>query len=167
MSVAAAALHAVQSQVLQEGRRVENHRRSVVTENPQTAEHPEAVDDVPMSTNAPKNEESSEAPKKEETSEAPKKEETSEAPKKEESSIPRKEETSKTPEREVTALASVEEESPKLFIHGRHTCDGCLTTPIVGKRFHAVNLPDYDLCETCNTNYKGSEIKFEEVELGT
>jgi hypothetical protein len=26
------------------------------------------------------------------------------------------------------------------FIHGRHTCDSCLTTPIVGRRYHAVNL---------------------------
>ena len=52
------------------------------------------------------------------------------------------------------------------FIHGRHTCDGCLTTPIVGKRFHAVNLPDYDLCSACKENYKGDEIQFEEAQLG-
>jgi hypothetical protein len=57
-------------------------------------------------------------------------------------------------------------EEPHPFIHGRHTCDGCLTTPIVGLRFHAVNLPDYDLCEACKGNYKGSEIHFEEAELG-
>ena len=50
------------------------------------------------------------------------------------------------------------------FIHGRHTCDGCLNTPIVGKRFHAT--PDYDLCETCFKNYSGDR-DFEEVELGT
>lgn len=54
-----------------------------------------------------------------------------------------------------------------VFIHGRHTCDQCLTTPIVGKRFHATELPDYDLCEACYNNYKGSEIKFEEARLGT
>lgn len=35
------------------------------------------------------------------------------------------------------------------FIHGRHTCDGCLITPIVGLRYHAANLPDYDLCQKC------------------
>ena len=52
------------------------------------------------------------------------------------------------------------------FIHGRHTCDGCLTTPILGKRFHAVNLEDYDLCATCHDNYKGNEISFEETQLG-
>ena len=51
------------------------------------------------------------------------------------------------------------------FIHGRHTCDGCLTTPIIGKRYHSTNLLDYDLCQKCFDNYKGSEIKFESVEL--
>ena len=58
-----------------------------------------------------------------------------------------------------------ETDEPKPFIHGRHTCDGCLTTPIIGKRYHATNLPDYDLCPKCYGNYKGSEIKFEPVEL--
>lgn len=53
------------------------------------------------------------------------------------------------------------------FIHGRHTCDQCLTTPIVGTRYHALNLPDYDLCAICFGNYKGSEIVFEEAQLGT
>jgi hypothetical protein len=59
--------------------------------------------------------------------------------------------------------AAVERE----FIHGRHTCDRCLCTPIVGKRFHATNLPDYDLCEKCKDGYKGTEIQFEAAELGT
>jgi hypothetical protein len=60
------------------------------------------------------------------------------------------------------------EEAPKQqrpFIHGRHTCDSCLTTPIVGKRYHAKNLPDYDLCERCFKNYKGADVEFESVEL--
>ena len=51
------------------------------------------------------------------------------------------------------------------FIHGRHTCDGCLTTPIIGLRWHSTNLPDYDLCDRCKGNYKGEDIKFEAVEL--
>lgn len=55
----------------------------------------------------------------------------------------------------------------RVFIHGRHTCDQCLTTPIIGKRFHATNLHDYDLCEACYYNYKGIDIKFEEARLGT
>ena len=70
------------------------------------------------------------------------------------------------------SLATPSEESKpgpvpeRPFIHGRHTCDGCLTTPIIGQRFHAVNLPDYDLCSNCRNNYKGEEIQFEPVELG-
>jgi Zinc finger, ZZ type len=61
-------------------------------------------------------------------------------------------------------VATPAEERP--FIHGRHTCDSCLTTPIVGKRFNAVNLPDYDLCETCFGNYNGTDV-FVETVLGT
>jgi Zinc finger, ZZ type/PB1 domain len=52
------------------------------------------------------------------------------------------------------------------FIHGRHTCDACYKTPIVGQRFHSTNFPDYDLCADCRGNYKGKEILFEVVELG-
>jgi len=51
------------------------------------------------------------------------------------------------------------------FIHGRHTCDGCLSTPILGFRYHAVNLPDYDLCANCHKKYVGSEIKFKPMQL--
>jgi len=51
------------------------------------------------------------------------------------------------------------------FIHGRHTCDACYKTPIVGLRYHSTNFPDYDLCADCRHNYKGSEILFEAVEL--
>ncbi len=51
------------------------------------------------------------------------------------------------------------------FMHGRHTCDGCFTTPIVGYRFHAVNLPDYDLCYKCFKNYQGSDVFFQPEEL--
>jgi Zinc finger, ZZ type len=66
--------------------------------------------------------------------------------------------------------APLETESPTApelpFIHGRHTCDQCLTTPVIGKRFHALNKPDYDLCEACFGNYKGTDIVFEEMKLG-
>jgi hypothetical protein len=58
------------------------------------------------------------------------------------------------------------EEAAHQFIHGRHTCDSCLTTPIIGKRYNAQNLPDYDLCENCHKSYKGNEVKFEVAELG-
>ena len=54
---------------------------------------------------------------------------------------------------------------PLAFIHGRHTCDGCFTTPIIGIRYRAVNLPDYDLCQNCVQNYKGSDIVFQPEQL--
>jgi len=63
------------------------------------------------------------------------------------------------------AKESEEIDVVEAFIHGRHTCDGCLTTPIIGKRYHSTNLTDYDLCKKCYYNYKGSEIKYESVEL--
>lgn len=66
-----------------------------------------------------------------------------------------------------TPEPAVKEEPPRPFIHGRHTCDRCLCTPIIGDRFHATNLPDYDLCGKCMDGYKGEEIQFERVVLGT
>lgn len=51
------------------------------------------------------------------------------------------------------------------FIHGRHTCDGCFTTPILGYRFNATNLPDYDLCQKCFKKYKGNDILFQPEQL--
>jgi Zinc finger, ZZ type len=79
--------------------------------------------------------------------------------------------TAVTPDTELTKDEPTKDEKPpaveRVFIHGRHTCDRCLSTPIVGKRFHATNLPDYDLCEKCMDGYKGREIQFEAVELGT
>jgi len=51
------------------------------------------------------------------------------------------------------------------FIHGRHTCDGCLCTPIIDIRYHSTNLPDYDLCAKCRDNYKGTANQFEPAEL--
>lgn len=65
--------------------------------------------------------------------------------------------------KESSKEESKEENRP--FIHNRHTCDGCLCTPIVGDRYHSTNLPDYDLCAKCRGNYKGDEIQFEVVEL--
>jgi hypothetical protein len=80
-----------------------------------------------------------------------------------EPSVPSEENTEDAPS---GPEASPGETGERPFIHGRHTCDGCLTTPIVGKRFHAVDMPDYDLCEPCRHNYKGEEMKFEEATLG-
>jgi len=51
------------------------------------------------------------------------------------------------------------------FIHGRHTCDGCGVTPIIGMRFHALNLPDHDLCAKCAHKNSRKDIIFEPTEL--
>jgi hypothetical protein len=85
----------------------------------------------------------------------------------EESTIKLNPSTDKEPEKESTVGSAEKKNKPeaKPFIHGRHTCDGCLKTPIIGKRYHATNIPDYDLCQRCYDNYKGSEIKYEPVEL--
>jgi hypothetical protein len=32
------------------------------------------------------------------------------------------------------------EEASRPFIHGRHTCDSCLSTPIIGTRYHSTNV---------------------------
>ncbi len=52
------------------------------------------------------------------------------------------------------------------FVHARHTCDGCGTAPIIGLRYHAVNISDYDYCETCMANYDGVEVTFQVEQLG-
>jgi hypothetical protein len=33
-----------------------------------------------------------------------------------------------------------DKDEPRSFIHGRHTCDSCLATPIIGKRYHSTNV---------------------------
>ena len=53
------------------------------------------------------------------------------------------------------------------FLHARHTCDGCGKTPIIGIRYHALNIPDFDFCEICMANYGGlAGIKFQPEQLG-
>jgi len=44
-----------------------------------------------------------------------------------------------------------------LFIHGRHTCDSCSASPIVGTRYHSTKIPDFDLCTKCYDNYEGDK----------
>lgn len=48
----------------------------------------------------------------------------------------------------------------KFFVHPRHTCDGCSTSPIVGTRYHAAKIPDFDLCESCFERYEGDDLDF-------
>jgi len=51
------------------------------------------------------------------------------------------------------------------FIHGRHTCDGCFVTPIIGYRFNATNRADYDVCHKCYSQYQGTETRFAPQQL--
>lgn len=46
------------------------------------------------------------------------------------------------------------------FIHARHTCDGCSKTPIIGTRYHATKIPDFDLCTACYEKYEGEDLDF-------
>jgi len=80
---------------------------------------------------------------------------------------PEEKETEEVKEKdaEEKETEEVKEKAFRPFIHGRHTCDRCLCTPIIGLRYHAVNLPDYDLCEQCHDGYDGAEICFESVQL--
>ena len=50
--------------------------------------------------------------------------------------------------------------SPVAFIHRDHKCDGCLTKPIVGKKFHSLHVPNYDLCEECYKRCHGTSDDF-------
>lgn len=48
----------------------------------------------------------------------------------------------------------------ELFVHARHTCDGCSKSPIIGTRYHATKIPDFDLCATCYEKYEGEDLDF-------
>lgn len=46
------------------------------------------------------------------------------------------------------------------FIHARHTCDGCSKSPIIGTRYKATKIPDFDLCVNCFEKYEGEDLDF-------
>ena len=50
-----------------------------------------------------------------------------------------------------------------LFVHSCHTCDGCSKSPIIGTRYHATKMPNFDLYETCFQKYEGDKNDFEPV----
>ena len=52
------------------------------------------------------------------------------------------------------------------FIHARHTCDGCSKTPIIGARYRATHIPDFDLCSSCFDKYEGEKGDFKKEALG-
>jgi len=46
----------------------------------------------------------------------------------------------------------------ELFIHARHCCNGCFKAPIIGTRYHATKIPEFDLCGSCFDKYEGDDI---------
>lgn len=52
------------------------------------------------------------------------------------------------------------------FIHARHTCDGCSKSPIIGTRYRATNIPDFDFCANCFNKYEGEKTDFKPEALG-
>ncbi len=46
------------------------------------------------------------------------------------------------------------------FVHARHTCDSCSMSPIIGTRYHATKIPDFDLCGSCFKEYEGNDLDF-------
>jgi hypothetical protein len=54
----------------------------------------------------------------------------------------------------------------EFFVHTRHACNGCSTTPIVGVRY-ATKVPNVDLCEACFTKYEGDDLGFTSEVQGT
>lgn len=71
-----------------------------------------------------------------------KEEQAAKKPEEKESATKKVEEDSKVPAagKKPAAEPSSEDEEERLFIHGRHTCDSCLSTPIIGTRYHATNV---------------------------
>lgn len=47
------------------------------------------------------------------------------------------------------------------FVHSRHTCDGCGSSPIVGYRWHSTNIPNYDLCHKCKSKTIATDVFFQ------
>jgi hypothetical protein len=52
------------------------------------------------------------------------------------------------------------------FVHGRHSCDGCKASPIIGIRYHATNIPNFDLCGNCVGKFGKSGIKLIPEQFG-
>ena len=69
--------------------------------------------------------------------------------------------TAQTKTADLEELAGFDRE----FIHARHTCDGCKKTPIIGIRYHAQSIPDYDLCSDCMASFQKTEIVFKPEQL--
>lgn len=44
--------------------------------------------------------------------------------------------------------------------------DGCSRTPIIGTRYRATKIPDFDLCGACYKSYEGEDLDFKPETLG-
>jgi len=69
----------------------------------------------------------------------------------------KEEEAPKEKESASTETPCRQDSSMPLFVHGRHTCDGCLFTPIVGVRYKSTTKADFDLCANCFAHYSGED----------
>merc|ERR1719432_611859 len=61
---------------------------------------------------------------------------------------------------QTTLRVTPEKFEKDFFIHARHTCDGCSKSPIIGTRYHATKIPDFDLCRACFEKYEGEGLDF-------
>lgn len=52
------------------------------------------------------------------------------------------------------------------FVHWRHVCDVCNVTPIVRYRYHATNIPNFDLCQSCEMACELLDVEFELAQHG-
>ena len=51
-------------------------------------------------------------------------------------------------------------------IHWRHVCDVCNEHPIVWYQYHATNVPNFDLCQSCEMACEILNVEFEMAQDG-
>jgi hypothetical protein len=63
---------------------------------------------------------------------------------------------------ELDEFSHIEEQGPEEARHIGYTCNGCGVSPIVGARFHSMEVQDYDLCSKCEqtTHHEHPMIRF-------
>mmetsp|Transcript_3267 Transcript_3267/g.6276 ORF Transcript_3267/g.6276 Transcript_3267/m.6276 type:complete len:112 (-) Transcript_3267:2603-2938(-) len=54
----------------------------------------------------------------------------------------------------------------EFIVHTKHTCDGCLQQPIIGRRYTSSVHSNFDMCARCFDAYSGPEIGLSEAVLG-
>ncbi|KAF1334678.1 Zz-type zinc finger-containing protein, partial [Globisporangium splendens] len=47
----------------------------------------------------------------------------------------------------------------KQVVHSEAVCDGCKTFPIIGARYSALRVANFDLCETCEASEKWEALE--------